>query len=61
MWVTKSHTKINKGVFKNAHPARPQPLGRAEHTEEYVSTTKGRERSWWDFSTFPDILLCSEL
>ena len=32
----------NKGVFKNARPARPQPLGRAEHTEEYVSTAKGR-------------------
>jgi len=28
----------NIGVFKKAGPARPQPLGRAERTEEYVST-----------------------
>jgi hypothetical protein len=31
----------NKGVFKKARPARPQPLGRAEYTREYVSTAKG--------------------
>jgi tRNA (Thr-GGU) A37 N-methylase len=34
----------HRGVFKTARPARPQPLGRAEHTKEYVSTSKGRER-----------------
>jgi hypothetical protein len=28
-------------------------LGRAERTEEYVSTAKGRERRWRTFSTFP--------
>ncbi len=43
----------NSGVFKNDRPARPQPLGRAERTEEYVSTTKGRERRWRNFSTLP--------
>ena len=31
-----------EGVFKKARPARPRPLGRAERTEEYVSTAKGR-------------------
>jgi hypothetical protein len=29
-------------MFKKARPARPQPLGQAERTEEYVSTAKGR-------------------
>ena len=33
--------KKNSGVFKKARPARPQPLGRAERTDEYVSTAKG--------------------
>jgi hypothetical protein len=32
----------NEGVFKKARPARPQSLGRAERTEEYVSTAKRR-------------------
>jgi len=41
----------NTGVFKKAVPARPQPLGRAERTEEYVSTAKWRERGWRHFST----------
>ncbi len=39
------------GVFKKARPARPQLLWRAERTEGYVSTTKGRERRWRTFST----------
>jgi hypothetical protein len=43
----------NEGVFKKARPARPQLLGRAERTEEYVSTAKGRERRWRHFSTLP--------
>jgi hypothetical protein len=43
----------NNGVFKNARPARPQPLGRAERTEEYVSTAQWRERRWRHFSTLP--------
>ncbi|MGB5056929.1 MAG: hypothetical protein WBO24_21230, partial [Nitrospirales bacterium] len=45
----------NSGVFKKARPARPQPLGRAERTEVYVSTAKGRERRWRHFSTLPFI------
>jgi hypothetical protein len=43
----------NKGVFKRARPGRPQPLGRAERMEKYVSTTKRRERRWRHFSTLP--------
>jgi hypothetical protein len=42
-----------KGMFKKARPARPQSLGRAERTEEYVSTAKRRERRWRHFSTLP--------
>jgi hypothetical protein len=34
-----------------ARPARPQPLGRAERTEKYVSTFKRRERRWRHFLT----------
>jgi hypothetical protein len=30
-----------RGVFKNARPARPQPLGRAEHTEEVRENGQG--------------------
>ena len=37
---------------------RPQPLGRAEYTEECVSTAKGRERWWRPFSTLPNSFLC---
>jgi hypothetical protein len=44
------YEKINE-VFKNVRSARPQPLGRAERMEEYVSTAKGRERRWRLFST----------
>ncbi|MCA9457754.1 MAG: hypothetical protein KC587_13905, partial [Nitrospira sp.] len=43
----------NEEVFKKARSARPQLLERAEHTEEYVSTAKGRERRWRHFSTLP--------
>ncbi|MEO6201780.1 MAG: hypothetical protein ABIP82_00945 [Nitrospirales bacterium] len=50
---TRNPPEKNSGVFKNARPARPQPLGRAERTEEYVSTAKGRERRWRHFSTLP--------
>jgi hypothetical protein len=32
---------------------KTQPLGRAERTEEYVSTAKGRKRRWRHFSTLP--------
>jgi hypothetical protein len=49
----RSPPEKNSGVFKKARPARPQPLGRAEHTLEYVSTAKGRERRWRLFSTLP--------
>jgi len=42
-----------EGVLKKARPARPQPLGWAERTEEYVSPAKGRERRWRHFSTLP--------
>ena len=34
----------HRRVFKKARPARPQSLGRTEHTKEYVSTSKERER-----------------
>ena len=43
----------NEGMFKKACPARPQLLGRAERTKEYVSTAKRRDRRWQPFSTFP--------
>ena len=43
----------SSGVFKQARPARPQPIGRGEHALEYVSTAKGRERRWRLFSTLP--------
>ena len=33
--------------------ARPQVHWRAERTQQYVSTTTGRERRWRTFSTFP--------
>jgi hypothetical protein len=36
----------NEEVFKKARLARPQLIGRAERTEEYVSTAKWRERRW---------------
>ena len=42
----------NEGVLKEARPARPQLLGRAERTED-VSTAKGRKRRWRHFSTLP--------
>jgi hypothetical protein len=41
------------GGFKKARSARPQPLGRAERTEKYVSRAKGRERRWRLFTTLP--------
>jgi len=40
-------------MVKKARPARPQGFWRAERTDEYVSTTKDRERRWRTFSTFP--------
>ena len=40
------------GMFKKVRSARPQARWRAERTRQYVSTTKGRERSWRPFSTF---------
>ena len=43
----------NEGVLKEARPARPQLLGRAERKEEDVSTAKRRERRWRHFSTLP--------
>ncbi len=54
-------TRENSGVFKKARPARPQPLGRAERTEEYVSTAKGRERRWRHFSTLPFKVLTNQI
>jgi hypothetical protein len=59
IWPVHQHThnrdqpEANEGVFKKARPARPQPLGRAERTEEYVSTAQRRERRWRPFSTLP--------
>jgi hypothetical protein len=50
---TRSQYANHRGVFKKARPARPQLLGRAERTEEYVSTAKERERRWRHFSTLP--------
>ena len=43
----------NEGVLKEARPARPQLLGRAERKEEDVSMAKRRERRWRHFSTLP--------
>jgi hypothetical protein len=59
IWSVHQYTKDRdpredkEGMFKNVRPARPQPLGRAERTEEYVSTAKWRERRWRHFSTLP--------
>jgi hypothetical protein len=50
--------KKKEEMFKNARPARPQLLGRAERTEEYVSKGKEREHSWRHFSTFPCWICC---
>jgi hypothetical protein len=41
------------GVFKKGASSKAQSLGRAERTKEYVSTAKGRERTWRHFSTLP--------
>ncbi|HSF08379.1 MAG TPA: hypothetical protein VLA60_03135 [Nitrospirales bacterium] len=41
------------GVFKNVRPARLQPIGRAERTEEYVSTARRRKRRWRQFFNTP--------
>ena len=44
----------NNGVFKNARPSRPHPLGGAERTEKYASTAKRRDRHWGAFSSPPN-------
>ncbi|MDT3779265.1 hypothetical protein PJI16_17000 [Nitrospira sp. MA-1] len=51
--MTEIHTGKIEGVFKNVRPARLQPNGRAERTEEYVSTARRRKRRWRHFSTLP--------
>ena len=50
-WSDRQTIQKKEKVFKNTRPARPQQLGRAERTEEYVSAAKWRERRWRHFST----------
>ena len=51
--LQKNEPHQGEGLFKKVRPARPQPFWHRGAYDQYVSTTKWRERRWRIFSTVP--------